>query len=56
MLQAAVPVEDGDTPDTLAGRILQEEHRIYPEAIRMVLEEGVRVEGRRVLRGRKGQA
>ena len=53
LLQAAVPVEDGDTPETLAGRILAEEHRIYPEAIRMVLAERVRVEGRRVFRGKK---
>ena len=37
ILQAAVPVLDGDTPDTLAARILIQEHRIYPEAIRIVL-------------------
>ncbi|MBN1825782.1 MAG: phosphoribosylglycinamide formyltransferase [Candidatus Eisenbacteria bacterium] len=53
LLQAAVPVEDRDTPETLAERILEEEHRIYPEAIRMVLEGGIRVEGRRVLRAKK---
>nr|VFJ63317.1 MAG: formyltetrahydrofolate-dependent phosphoribosylglycinamide formyltransferase [Candidatus Kentron sp. DK] len=35
--QAKVPVLPGDTPDTLAGRVLVEEHRIFPEAIRMVL-------------------
>src|ERR1700682_3841153 len=47
--QAVVPVEDNDTPETLAERILREEHRIYTEAVRIVLEEGFRVEGRRVL-------
>ncbi len=49
--QAVVPVHDDDTPDDLAGRILAEEHRIYPEAIGIVLEGGWRVEGRRFLRG-----
>src|SRR6476661_9634116 len=37
VVQAAVPVEDGDTAETLAARILKEEHRIYSEAIRIVL-------------------
>ena len=36
ILQAEVPVLPGDTPDTLAARILVEEHRIYPEALRML--------------------
>lgn len=49
ILQAAVPIEDGDTPDTLAERILREEHRIYSEAVRIVLEGRFRIEGRRVL-------
>jgi phosphoribosylglycinamide formyltransferase-1 len=48
--QAVVPVLDEDTPETLAARILKEEHRIYSEAICLLLEGGVRVEGRRVLR------
>lgn len=48
--QAAVPVHDDDTPDTLAARILVEEHRIYPEAIGIVLDGGWRVEGRRFMR------
>lgn len=48
--QAAVPVRDDDTPDTLAARILLEEHRVYPEAVRAVLTGGWRVEGRRFLR------
>ena len=38
VLQACVPIEDRDTPDTLAERILHEEHRIYAEAVRIVLE------------------
>jgi phosphoribosylglycinamide formyltransferase-1 len=45
--QATVPVQDDDTPDTLAARILVEEHRIYPDAIARVLAAGWRVEGRR---------
>jgi phosphoribosylglycinamide formyltransferase-1 len=49
VLQAVVPVLDADTPETLAERILREEHRIYSEAVRIVLEGRYRVEGRRVL-------
>src|SRR5271154_1760445 len=49
VMQAVVPIEDGDTPDTLAERILHEEHRIYTEAVRIVLEGRWRMEGRRVL-------
>jgi phosphoribosylglycinamide formyltransferase-1 len=48
--QAVVPVLDGDTPETLAERILKEEHRIYTEAVRIVLEGEYRIEGRRVIR------
>ena len=48
--QAVVPVRDDDTPETLAERILQEEHRIYSEAICLLLEDKVRFDGRRVLR------
>jgi phosphoribosylglycinamide formyltransferase-1 len=51
VLQAAVPVLDSDTAETLAARILKEEHRIYSEAIRIVLEGNFRIEGRRVLVG-----
>ncbi len=47
ILQRPVPVVDGDTPVTLAARILEEEHRAYPEAVRLVLEGGWRIEGRR---------
>ena len=49
VLQAVVPVEDRDTPETLAERILREEHRIYSEAVRIVLEGRYRIEGRRVM-------
>ena len=45
--QAAVPVLDDDTVETLSARILVEEHRIYPEAIRVVLDGGWSVDGRR---------
>ncbi len=49
VLQAAVPVEESDTAETLSARILVEEHRIYPEAIARVLGGGWRIEGRRVV-------
>jgi phosphoribosylglycinamide formyltransferase-1 len=52
VLQAAVPVLDDDTVDTLSARILVEEHRIFPEAIRLVLEAGWSVRGRRFERNR----
>ena len=51
IMQAVVPVEDSDTPETLAERILREEHRIYTEAVRIVLEGRCHIEGRRVLAG-----
>jgi phosphoribosylglycinamide formyltransferase-1 len=47
VLQAAVPVEDNDTVASLSARILEQEHRIYPEAIGIVLAGGWRIEGRR---------
>jgi len=47
--QAAVPVLDDDTAETLAARILKEEHRIYSEAIALVLSGKCRIEGRRVV-------
>jgi len=49
ILQAAVPVLDRDTVESLAARILVEEHRIYSDAIRIVLPGRWRVEGRRVI-------
>jgi phosphoribosylglycinamide formyltransferase-1 len=51
LLQAAVPVHDRDTEETLSARILEEEHRIYSEAIRIVLSGRYRIEGRRVIVG-----
>jgi phosphoribosylglycinamide formyltransferase-1 len=48
VVQAAVPVAEGDTEDTLAARVLEQEHRIYPEAVRLLAEGRLRVEGRRV--------
>jgi phosphoribosylglycinamide formyltransferase-1 len=50
IIQSAVPVEDDDTVDTLSARILAEEHRIYSEAIRLVLSGRYRISGRRVIR------
>jgi len=49
VLQAVVPIEDNDTEDTLSARILKEEHRIYSEAVRIVLEGKFKLEGRRVI-------
>ena len=49
VLQRTVPVLDGDTPETLAARILVEEHQIYPEAIALVLEGRWRLDGRRFI-------
>ena len=51
LLQAAVPVHDRDTEETLSARILEEEHRIYSEAIRIALGGRYRIEGRRVIVG-----
>jgi phosphoribosylglycinamide formyltransferase 1 len=50
VVQAPVEVRDDDTPESLAARILLEEHRIYTEAVRIVLEGRYRIEGRRVVR------
>jgi phosphoribosylglycinamide formyltransferase 1 len=50
VLQATVPVRDEDTEETLASRILGEEHRIYTEAVRIVLEGKYKIVGRRVVR------
>ena len=48
IIQAAVPILDGDTPDTLAARILVQEHKIYPRAVQLFAEGRLRVDGRRV--------
>lgn len=49
VMQAVVAIEDRDTPETLSERILREEHRVYTEAVRIVLEGRFRIDGRRVL-------
>jgi len=49
VVQAAVPVQDSDSVESLSRRILQEEHRIYTEAIRIVMSGRWRLDGRRVL-------
>ncbi len=54
LLQAAVPVVPGDDSETIRRRVLAVEHRIYPEAIRLIAEGRVEVEGRMVrIRGRR---
>jgi phosphoribosylglycinamide formyltransferase 1 len=49
ILQATVPVRDDDTVDILSERILRQEHRLYPEAIRLFTEGKLKIEGRRVV-------
>ncbi len=49
IIQAAVPILDDDTPETLAARILVQEHKIYPRAVQLFAEGRLRVDGRRVL-------
>jgi phosphoribosylglycinamide formyltransferase-1 len=51
VIQTPVPVMDGDTVETLSARILREEHRIYSEALRIVIGGDYRIEGRRVVLG-----
>ncbi|HLZ52462.1 MAG TPA: phosphoribosylglycinamide formyltransferase [Candidatus Acidoferrum sp.] len=50
VLQSVVPVEDDDTEETLSARILKEEHRIYSEAVKLVLGGKYKIAGRRVVR------
>ena len=49
LVQTCVPVKDGDTPDTLAARVFQAECDAYPDAIRLIAEGKVTVQGRRVI-------
>ena len=49
IVQAAVPVLESDTPDALAARILEQEHKIYPRAVQLFAEGRLKVDGRRVL-------
>lgn len=48
ILQAAVPILDNDSPETLAARILVQEHKLYPRAVQLFAEGRLRVDGRRV--------
>lgn len=50
VLQRAVPVLDDDTEESLSARILEQEHRLYVEAVRLYCEDRLRIEGRRVRR------
>jgi phosphoribosylglycinamide formyltransferase 1 len=49
ILQAVVPVADDDTETTLSEKILREEHRIYTDAVKIILEGKFKIEGRRVI-------
>jgi len=51
IIQAVVPVENDDTEDTLLEKIHKEEHRIYPEAVKLFCEHRLHIEGRRVFIG-----
>ncbi|VVB92135.1 Phosphoribosylglycinamide formyltransferase [uncultured archaeon] len=48
ILQRCVEVKENDTPETLADRILEQEHKIYPEAVKLFVENRLRIEGRKV--------
>ncbi|MBR3624727.1 MAG: phosphoribosylglycinamide formyltransferase, partial [Selenomonadaceae bacterium] len=48
ILQGAVPVLDEDTEETLAARVLEVEHKLYPEAIRLFVEGKLKIDGRKV--------
>ncbi len=48
ILQRCVEVKEDDTPETLADRILEQEHKIYPEAVKLFVENRLRIEGRKV--------
>jgi phosphoribosylglycinamide formyltransferase 1 len=50
VLQSSVPIRDDDTVDLLSARILIEEHRLYPEAVRIILDRRWQLEGRRFIR------
>lgn len=56
VLQEAVPVRDDDDVDTLAARILEKEHHLYPLAIQLLLNGGWKVDGRRLIRERGSSA
>jgi phosphoribosylglycinamide formyltransferase-1 len=48
ILQRCVEVKENDTPETLADRILEQEHKIYPEAVKLFVESRLRIEGKKV--------
>jgi phosphoribosylglycinamide formyltransferase-1 len=48
ILQRCVEVKENDTPETLADRILEQEHKIYPEAVKLFVENRLRIEGKKV--------
>ena len=48
ILQTAVPVLDGDDEDTLAARVLEQEHKLYPKAVELFLKGRLKIEGRKV--------
>ena len=48
ILQKAVPVTEGDNEESLSARILEQEHKLYPEAVRLFCEERIKIVGRRV--------
>ena len=50
ILQSIVPIHDEDDIESLSKRILEQEHIIYPEAIRLIIEDSIKISGRRVLR------
>ena len=49
IIQAVVPILDNDTEESLSARILEQEHKIYPQAIQLIAEDRLRITGRRVL-------
>lgn len=55
VLQEPVPVRQDDTPESLARRVLEMEHRLYPRALRLFAEDRVRIEGRKVWIGEEGE-
>ncbi|MFA6548824.1 MAG: phosphoribosylglycinamide formyltransferase [Candidatus Margulisiibacteriota bacterium] len=48
IIQSAVPVKENDTEETLSARILEQEHIIYPQAIRLIAQDKLKIEGRQV--------
>ena len=53
IIQAAVPVHEDDDEESLAARVLEQEHRIYPQAVRWLIDGRIRLEGNRVVLGGK---